>query len=91
MNRLKRIQYNCKQATFLIEKKHIQGLNMKERVELRIHLTTCSICRIYQRQSKVINLMVHQLFQSTQKTDVHLDDDYKKELQERIEEELNKN
>lgn len=91
MNRLKRIQYNCKQATFLIEKKHIQGLNVRERVELRIHLTTCSICRIYQRQSKVINLMVHQLFQSSQQTEIHLDENYKKGLHDRIEEELNKN
>ncbi len=91
MSYLKRIIYNCKQATFLIEKKALTRLSFKEAVELRIHLYGCSFCRIYSKQSRVINQMVQELFYSSIKPDVRLDDDFKKELQDRIEEELNKN
>ena len=91
MGPLKKIQYNCEKATFLIEKKLISRITFREQIELRIHLLGCSVCRIYQNQSGKINEMVHQLFHSAINTDTHLDEDFKKGLQERIEEELNKN
>lgn len=91
MGALKKIIYNCKQATFLIEKKLIDRLTMRENIELRIHLTSCAVCRLYGKQSRKINQMVHQLFHSTAKPDIKLDDSFKVELQQRIEQELNKN
>ena len=91
MSYLKRIIYNCKQATFLIEKKEIALLTFRETVELRIHLYGCSFCRIYKKQSRVINEMVQQLFRSSLQQPVKLDDAFKKDLQQRIEQELNKN
>jgi hypothetical protein len=91
MSYLKRIIYNCKQATFLIDKKAIKPLNLRERIELRIHLYGCSFCRLYKKQSRMINEMVQELFRSSMKADIKLDDDFKKVLQNRIEEELNKN
>lgn len=89
MTSLKKIIYNCKQATFLIEKKAIVKLSFREVIELRIHLYGCFFCRIYDKQSRVINDMVQELFRSSI-NGIHLDDGFKKELQERIEEELNK-
>ncbi|KIO75007.1 hypothetical protein TH53_23095 [Pedobacter lusitanus] len=91
MNELKNIIYNCRKATFLIEKKQITALTLREKVELRIHLTGCSFCRLFQKQSIGINKMVHELFHSAVHKDIRLDDDYKKKLQERIEEQLDKN
>ena len=88
MSYLKKIVYNCKQATFLIEKKAITRLSFREVIELRIHLYGCSFCRIYKKQSRVINEMVQELFRSSIRSDVKLDDDFKKELQDRIEAEL---
>ena len=88
MSYLKKIVYNCKQATFLIEKKSITRLSFREVIELRIHLYGCSFCRIYKKQSRVINEMVQELFRSSIRPDVKLDDDFKKELQDRIEAEL---
>ena len=90
MSYLKKIIYNCKQATFLIEKKAIAKLTFREAIELRIHLYGCGFCRIYKKQSRVINEMVQELFRSSMQSNVQLDDNFKKELQERIEEELNK-
>jgi len=91
MSQLKKIQYNCKKATFLIEKKLISRITFREHIELRIHLMGCSVCRIYGKQSRIINDMVRQLFKSSMPGEAKLDDNFKKELQERIEIELNKN
>ena len=91
MSYLKKIIYNCKQATFLIDKRAIKPLTLRERIELRIHLYGCSFCRIYKKQSRIINEMVQELFRSSKEPNVKLDEGFKKELQDRIEEELNKN
>lgn len=90
MGPLKKIAWNCRKATFLIEKKQIGSITLRERLELKIHLAGCSVCRIFQKQSILINQMVKQLFQSSGGEHVHLDENYKRELQSRIDEELNK-
>ena len=90
MDPLKKIIYNCKQATFLIEKKMIGRISFREHIELRIHLFGCSVCTLYGKQSRMIHEMVQQLFRSSQREQARLDDEFKKELQDRIEAELNK-
>jgi len=90
MNQLKKIQYNCRQATYLIEKRQITRLSFREAIELRIHLAGCTMCKLYKKQSLIINNMVQQLFHDSMKKELHLDDDFKKELQDKIEAELNK-
>lgn len=89
MTLLSKIQNNCRQATFLIEKKSLARLTFRETVELRIHLYGCSFCRLFGKQSAVINDMVKELLR-TSKANVKLDDIFKRELQDRIEKELNK-
>jgi hypothetical protein len=92
MSTLKNIIHNCRQATFLIEKKQFKKLSFREFIELRIHLAGCSVCTLYNKQSRVIHQMVQQLFRDSMKpTGVQLDDSFKQDLQHRIEEELNKN
>jgi len=91
MNELKKIQYNCRKATFLIEKRMIGKITFREAIELRIHLAGCSVCRLFEKQSVLINKMVQQLFAPINTTEVRLDDNYKKELHNRIEEAINKN
>jgi hypothetical protein len=92
MNHLKKVIYNCKQATLLIEKKQLTRLSFRESIELRIHLAGCSMCKLYNKQSHVISTMVLQLYHDSmqQASTVKLDDDFKKDLQDRIENELNK-
>jgi hypothetical protein len=91
MGPIKKIIYNCKRATFLIEKKLIDRLTLREKIELRIHLYGCSVCRMFDKQSAIINKMVQHLFRSSNDAEVHLDGTFKQELQHRIEKELNKN
>ena len=90
MNKLDKIRYNCKQATFLIEKKQLKRLTFREEIELRIHLTGCSVCRLYKKQSAMINNLVQQLFHDSMKQELKLDDTFKKQMQERIDHEINK-
>ena len=90
MGALKKIIYNCKKATFLIDKKLTGRITFREHVELRIHLFGCSVCKLYGKQSRMINEMVQQLFRSSMSTEIKLDERFKKELQDRIEAELNK-
>ncbi|MDF2431556.1 MAG: hypothetical protein JWP44_1187 [Mucilaginibacter sp.] len=91
MSHLKKIIYNCKQATFLIEKKAIKRLSFRETVELRIHLYGCSFCRLFGVQSRAINNIVKELFRRSMQSGISLDERFKNNLQQRIEEELKKN
>ncbi|WP_299284555.1 hypothetical protein [uncultured Mucilaginibacter sp.] len=91
MDEIKKIAYNCRKATFLIEKKQLETLTLREKLELKIHLVGCSVCRTFQQQSIMINQMVKGMFHSSQPQETKLDETFKNELQERIKEKLNGN
>lgn len=91
MSDLKNIIYNCRQATFLIEKRMLGKLTFRERIELRIHLAGCGVCTLYVKQSTKINEMVKQLLKGGVSDAIKLDDKFKETMQGQIEEELNKN
>ncbi|MFD2584588.1 zf-HC2 domain-containing protein [Pedobacter vanadiisoli] len=84
---LKNIIYNCKQATFLIEKRIAGKITAAETLQLHIHLAGCSVCKVYQQQSILIN----RVFVGFKNTDFKLDEAFKKTLTEKIEKEINKN
>jgi hypothetical protein len=86
---LKKIAYNCRKATYLIEKKQLEDITMREKLELKIHLAGCSVCRIFEKQSILINRMVKELTGWNHAKEIHLDEDYKQHLQEIIEDKLN--
>lgn len=91
MNVLKKIIYNCHKATYLIEKQQLTPITLREKMELKIHLSGCVICRIFQQQSILINQMVKDHFYASQHKEIKLDSEFKEKLQQRIEKELNKN
>jgi hypothetical protein len=91
MGTLKKIQNNCHKATFLIEKRLVGKITLREKIELKIHLFGCGICRTYQKQTVKISQMVRQLFSDSANLEKHLDDTFKKDMQHRIEDELDKN
>lgn len=90
MNDLKSIIYNCRQATFLIEKRMLSKLTFRERIELRIHLTGCDVCILYAKQSQKINELVKQVLRSRASDTTQLDDGFKEAMQEQIEDRLKK-
>ena len=90
MNKLTKILYNCRKATFMIEKRMVKPLSFQENIELRLHLVTCGVCRLYIKQSRKIDLMVEQILKGAPPVNICLDDDFKEELKVRIDNELNK-
>jgi hypothetical protein len=58
---LKNIIHNCKEATKLSLKREEQGLSLKERMQLRIHLFFCDACKNFVKQSALINIAVKNL------------------------------
>jgi len=48
------MKLSCKKASILIDKKSVDKLSIKEWINLKIHLSMCDICSLYQKQSKLI-------------------------------------
>ncbi|WP_374948397.1 zf-HC2 domain-containing protein [Mucilaginibacter sp.] len=84
MNGLKKIIYNCRKATYLIDKRLAGKITFRETVELRIHLIGCDVCGIYMKQSAKINNMIQSLLKSRAGVGIRLDDEYKQNLQLKI-------
>jgi len=84
---LKKIAYNCKKATYLIEKQQFARITLREQMELKIHLAGCSICVTFMQQSAVINQMARKMFHPG-KADLKLEEDFKTKLQKRIDDRL---
>jgi len=82
-----RIAYNCRKATFLIEKKQSAPLTGKEKMELQLHLAGCYICRVYENQSILINKMMHNFFNHAG-GDAKLDDEFKMKMQKKIDQKM---
>jgi hypothetical protein len=85
---IRKIQYNCRQATYLIEKQQHTSLTLKERIHLIIHLAGCSVCRLFKRQSRQINRLVQAVFRKPNTAAQSLDDKFKQEMQEKINQKL---
>lgn len=91
MNTLKNTIYNCRQATYLIEKRELTTLTFREGVQLRVHLVGCDVCKLYITQSQKINEMIKQLLKSGVTNGIQLDERFKNTLQAQIDDQLNKN
>lgn len=83
MDPIKKIAYNCRKATFLIEKQQLSSITLKEKFELKIHLAGCSVCKIFQQQSILVNKMVSKHL-ADQYKDLVLGKDFKDKLQQKI-------
>ena len=88
MGVIKKIQYDCRHATYLIEKRQETSLTLKERMQLFIHLLGCSVCRLFQQQSRAINRSLKAMFQRSATQPHTLDENFKREMQEKINERL---
>jgi hypothetical protein len=44
----------CKKATYLISKNEEHRLSLLEWVKLQFHLSICSLCKLFQKQTKLI-------------------------------------
>jgi hypothetical protein len=80
---LKKILFNCKRATYLIEKRQLENITLMETCGVELHLKGCSMCKTYMKQSVLINDWIRKVFVIND-SDLRLEDKFKKELQDRI-------
>lgn len=73
---------SCKEATFLVEKKEQGKMSLKEAIQLKIHLWICKACKIYAKQSKVIDAIFRK--KSQIKTESKLDENIKQKIIKKI-------
>ncbi len=90
MRKIKKIETNCEKATFIIEKKKLTAISSSEDLELNIHLSGCEACRIFQRQSDLIDEVALNIFKRPINEELTLDEQYKNDLQAGINKALNK-
>jgi hypothetical protein len=88
MGVISKIQNDCRKATTLIEKRSVGRLGFREWCELCIHLAGCSFCRLFQRQSRMINVVIRDLFNRPEGEGRRLDEEDKRRMQEEIQERL---
>ena len=51
---------SCKTAAALIDKKLLFKLTWRENIQLHVHSAICDVCKAYQKQSKVLDSVLHQ-------------------------------
>lgn len=49
-----KLHITCKEATDRISRKEEGRLSMVQRVQLWLHLATCSLCRLFNKQNRII-------------------------------------
>jgi hypothetical protein len=78
-----KLMITCKEATMLSVQKAEIKLSFLDRMRLFIHLLVCQYCRLFDKQTKMIDKII-----SNWKTDKKLSDLEKNSLQNIIEQEL---
>jgi hypothetical protein len=73
---------SCKRATELIDKRSVSKLSLKENVMLHLHTSMCDACTTYQKQSRIINDLLHKHIQEADDTQVPqtTNDELKKQI-----------
>lgn len=51
---MKYLMLNCSEATMLMAKKEEDKLSLKGRIQLAMHVSMCSLCRKFEKQSHLI-------------------------------------
>ncbi len=74
----------CKEATLLIEKREAGKISFVERIRLKAHLWICDACKIYEKQSKIIEGVLEKV--TKKKVGVKLDETVKQKIIQKIKE-----
>ena len=87
MAQMAKMMMSCDKASFLISKKADGKLSFSEIISLEMHLISCKICRLYEKDIELLNKFLRDNNTCTH----HLDMEQKEKIQYRIIAEINKN
>lgn len=60
---IRTLMLSCKKATFLIEKKSLTNLSLREILQLNMHTSMCRVCSTYKKQSLIIDKLLQKHIQ----------------------------
>ena len=60
---------SCIKATALMEQKEVMPLSLGQKIQLQLHISMCSGCRNYMKQTALINKLLNKTFNSIRQTD----------------------
>lgn len=81
------VMLNCDEATYLITKSDFQKLGCVKRMQLKMHLMGCKLCRRFKIQSEIIDkslITLENLKLMNENPEMHLSDEKKMKIQEYI-------
>ncbi|MBK7570787.1 MAG: hypothetical protein IPI10_03875 [Bacteroidetes bacterium] len=64
------LMLSCKKASELIDKKSVVKLSLKENVMLKMHTSMCDGCKAYQKQSKILDVLLKHHLQKADETQI---------------------
>ncbi|ANI89695.1 hypothetical protein A9P82_10580 [Arachidicoccus ginsenosidimutans] len=86
MSWYKKVKYDCRHTTLRIEKQQNGRLGMMDMIALYTHLLTCPFCRLYKKQTRILQQIFQEVF--TAGNAVIMDETFKEQLQRMIDERL---
>lgn len=81
------VMLNCEEATYLITKSEFEKVGCVKRMQLKMHLAGCKLCRRFKIQSDIIDKSLKTLEDlklNQNMSGAHLSEEKKKEMQETI-------
>lgn len=84
MKLMSKIMLPCKKASELIDKKQIGQLTFKEKIQLKMHVSMCSICAMYEKQSSIIHHLIIKNAQKTKELDLNKVENLKTKIIEKL-------
>lgn len=78
--------YTCRDITEMVEKKKVVGLTPMESIRYRGHLLMCKACLSYERQSALLEKLVHRFIDGSlaKEESIKMDDASKAKILEKI-------
>lgn len=64
------LMLSCKKASELIDKKSLIKLSWKENLQLNMHTAMCDGCKTYEKQSLILDNILHKHAQSNDESQV---------------------
>jgi len=83
---------SCEKAAFLASKSIDDGLNLQEKIKLKMHTTACKYCLWYEKQINNLNVIFHAIHENTVSGKIvyRLSEDKKEEMQVQVNKKIKK-
>ena len=66
MKLMNKIMLTCKQATFISSNRRFKHINFTDQIKHKLHLMICEACRAFDKQSRIIDQSMDDIYQNNQ-------------------------